>query len=136
MRNRKKVREQVGKRANDICEYCRCPLFMSTSPFSIEHIESLAKGGSEDINNLALACQGCNNFKYDFITAIDPISGESFPLFHPRKDKWEEHFNWNEDYSEIMGISPTGRATVEKLKLNREGCINQRRILAVMGLHP
>ena len=35
-----------------------------------------------------------------------------------------------------MGITPTGRATVAKLQLNRDGEINLRRILAEAGVHP
>jgi hypothetical protein len=36
----------------------------------------------------------------------------------------------------LVGLTPTGRATVETLKLNREGLINLRRVLYVMGEHP
>jgi hypothetical protein len=57
-------------------------------------------------------------------------------LYHPRQHTWEEHFNWNEDYSLLVGISPTGRASVELLQLNRDSVVNLRRVLFIMGEHP
>jgi hypothetical protein len=59
-----------------------------------------------------------------------------FPLYHPRQQRWQEHFAWNEDFTLIVGITPTGRTTVETLKLNREGLVNLRQVLYAMGEHP
>jgi hypothetical protein len=81
-------------------------------------------------------CQGCNNKKYDKTHAVDPISLELVPLFHPRKDNWHEHFVWSPDCLTLIGLTPTGRATVEALDLNRAGVINLRRMLFREGLHP
>ena len=64
---------------------------------------------------LARACQGCNSRKYVAIEALDPVTGETVPLYHPRRDRWLEHFAWNEDDTLIIGLTPTGRTTVEKL---------------------
>jgi hypothetical protein len=36
----------------------------------------------------------------------------------------------------VIGTTPTGRATVEELKLNRDGVVNLRRVLVVVQLHP
>jgi hypothetical protein len=58
------------------------------------------------------------------------------PLFHPRNQPWSDHFSWNDDFTIIIGITPTGRATVETLSLNREGLVNLRRILYQAGEHP
>lgn len=113
-------RKEVEKRAKNLCEYCLCPQDHSPQPFSIEHILPKAKKGSDDLGNLALACQACNNAKYIKIEALDPLSREIVPLYNPRKDVWSQHFAWNTDFSEIIGISPTGRATVKTLKVNRE----------------
>lgn len=49
---------------------------------------------------------------------------------------WQAHFIWSDDYLEIIGISPTGRATVKALNLNRLGVVNLRRLLLLDGLHP
>jgi pSer/pThr/pTyr-binding forkhead associated (FHA) protein len=58
------------------------------------------------------------------------------PLYHPRNQQWSDHFAWNEDFSLIIGLTATGRATVETLQINREGVVNLRRVLYTMGEHP
>jgi hypothetical protein len=86
--------------------------------------------------NLALSCQGCNNHKYTSTHGIDPVTGTSLPLFHPRNERWADHFVWSDDCSLILGLTPTGRATVEKLRLNRPGVVNLRKVLHLAGEHP
>lgn len=93
-------------------------------------------GGQTDLDNLALACQGCNNHKYTRTEAIDTVTGDIVPLFHPRHHVWDEHFAWTEDFLLMIGLTPTGRATIEALKLNRTGVINLRRVLQAIGEHP
>jgi len=88
------------------------------------------------LDNLALACQGCNNHKYTKTEGYDPVTGDMVPLYHPRRQRWRDHFAWNEDFTLIIGLTPTGRATVETLWLNREGLVNLRRILYALGEHP
>jgi len=88
------------------------------------------------LSNLALSCQGCNGRKYTATTAIDPITGEPAPLFHPRRDRWSTHFIWNEDYTLVIGLTTTGRATATKLQLNRPGLVNLRALLRSVGAHP
>jgi len=60
---------------------------------------------------------------------MDPATGELVPLYNPRTDEWSVHFGWNEDRTLIIGITATGRATVERLSLNRLGIVNLRRLL-------
>jgi hypothetical protein len=64
------------------------------------------------------------------------VSGNVVSLYHPRQELWSEHFAWNDDFTVILGLTATGRATVETLQLNREGVVNLRRALYVMGEHP
>jgi hypothetical protein len=130
------LRQQVAERADGSCEYCRSQSRYATQPFSIEHIIPRAKGGPTTVENLALACQGCNNHKYDKVEAPDPVSGEIVPLYHPRRDRWDTHFAWSDDFLLIVGLTPTGRATVATLFLNREGVVNLRRLLSAIGAHP
>ena len=129
-------RRRVAKLAGGCCEYCKCPARFSTDPFSIDHIVPRSKGGTNELDNLAWACQGCNNRKYVSIDAIDPVTGETAPLFHPRRQSWTDHFAWNEDLIRVIGLTPTGRATVGKLKINRDEIINLRRVLVAAGEHP
>ncbi len=81
-------------------------------------------------------CHFCNNHKYNRTKARDPVSGEMVALFHPRRDRWTEHFAWDVDGTHILGLTPTGRATVEALQLNREPLVNLRRVLVAAGEHP
>jgi len=126
----------VAERANGCCEYCLSQLRFSPDPFSVEHIIPIAQEGGNELDNLALACQGCNSHKYTSVDAIDPASGLRVPLFHPRRDEWRWHFVWSDDYSFIIGVTPTGRATVAKLRLNRAGVVNLRTVLNSINEHP
>lgn len=108
-----KLKQLVRERAHACCEYCVCQEAYATERFSMEHIISLAAGGADTADNLALACQGCNGGKHDHISAADPLTGEIVPLYHPRRDNWHEHFTWNSDQTRLLGLTPTGRATIE-----------------------
>ncbi|MEZ4730969.1 MAG: HNH endonuclease signature motif containing protein [Caldilineaceae bacterium] len=129
-------KELVIARAGGCCEYCLSQLHFSPDPFSVEHILPVAKGGSEDLNNLALSCQGCNNHKYTHTSAIDPVSGQRALLYHPRHDRWSDHFAWIDNCEHLIGLTPTGRATVIQLQLNRTGVVNLRQALYTLGRHP
>lgn len=94
------------------------------------------RGGQTTLDNLALSCQGCNNHKHTKIEGIDPLTRESVSLYHPRKQVWSDHFTWNDDYTLIIGLTPTGRVTVSELQLNRPGLINLRRAIYALGEHP
>lgn len=131
-----KVRRIVAARAQGRCEYCQSPLHFSTDPFSIEHIIPRVRGGRGRLGNLALACQGCNGAKYTQTEALDTQTGELAPLFHPRRHKWQKHFAWSADYTQIIGLTASGRATVNKLQLNRAYVVNLRRALIAYGEHP
>lgn len=131
-----KLRDSVKKRANGVCEYCRIPEDFSPQPFCFEHILPKVLGGKTTAENLAFACQGCNAFKAVRTEFEDELTGESAKLFNPRLSKWSENFAWNEDFTKIVGITASGRATVKALKMNRTGLVNLRRVLYLTGGHP
>ena len=131
-----KQRQQVIKRANGYCEYCRCPDSFTSDPFSVDHIIPKVRGGKTTPGNLAYACQGCNGKKRDRVIAIDPFTYDTVLLFHPRRQQWSDHFEWNEDFTLIVGLTTCGRATVDALDLNRKGIINLRRLLRNSNYHP
>ena len=130
------IRAQVMQRARNTCEFCRCLEDYSTGLFAVEHIHPTARGGSDDLSNLAWACAPCNAAKYDFIEATDPETGQIAPLFHPRRDEWNDHFRWSADKLLIEAKTATGRATLVRLDLNRRQNINLRGVLLHFGLHP
>ena len=110
-------RQAVIERAHGCCEYCRSQARFAMQPFSVEHIIPRQAGGETALDNLALACQGCNGHKYVKTHGVDPASGERVPLFHPRRQRWRDHFAWDADFTLIIGLTPTGRATVETLQV-------------------
>jgi len=130
------LRRVVADRARDCCEYCCSQARVASTAFSIEHIIPKARGGETTLENLALACQGCNNHTFDKINARDSVSGQMVPLYHPRRDLWRMHFAWSIDFDLIVGLTPIGRATTETLRLNRAGVVGLRRLLYAIGEHP
>jgi HNH endonuclease len=131
----------VRKRAEYRCEYCRYPEFLSTSPLTIDHINPQSLGGSDDTDNLALACRRCNERHYNFTVGTDPESKQEVPLFNPRCQKWSDHFIWSEDATNIIGTTSTGRATCNRLDLNDERRTDRfiqksRRFWVQGGFHP
>jgi hypothetical protein len=129
-------RRLVLSRAVGCCEYCLCQARYSADSFSVEHIIPRSGGGTDVVSNLALACQGCNNRKFVSVHATDPLTGRTAPLYHPRRDRWEQNFAWSADFLTICGLTPSGRATVEKLRLNRDAVVNLRRVLRGVAEHP
>ena len=117
---RKSLRAQIEARAEGHCEYCQAPQIVCGYRFHLDHIVPVAIGGSNEEANLALACASCNLAKSDRIAARDPISGEETLFFHPRRQHWKDHFCWEEDRQTLLGITATGRATLEGFDLNSE----------------
>lgn len=129
-------RQIIAEQARNYCEYCRSSADFATQSFSVEYIIPVSRGGETTLHNLALACPGCNGHKYNKMEAVDPVDGRVVPLYNPRRQSWKDHFRWNEDFTYIVGLTPTGRVTVNVLQMNRSGVVNIRRALFVLGLHP
>jgi hypothetical protein len=102
--------------------------------FHVEHILPKCKGGRSDLENLVLACPGCNLHKAGRITAIDPVTGEQVGLFHPLLQSWSEHFRFN-GYR-IEGLTVVGGATVEALNLNHSRRQRIREVEKTFSLYP
>ena len=131
-----KLRSAVKLRAQNCCEYCCSQARFSMQPFAVEHIVPKSKSGKTTPNNLAWSCQGCNNHKYNKTEAFDLVSGQRVPLYNPRMQRWAVHFAWNYDCSLIIGLTATGRATIEALYINRQELVDLRRILYGVDQHP
>src|SRR5437899_1877696 len=107
-----RLRQEVADRARSCCEYCRSQERFAMQAFAVEHIEPRSRAGATTAENLAYACQGCNNHKYNRTHGVDPVSGTKVPLYHPRRDRWRDHFSWTPDGIIVIGLTPTGRASV------------------------
>ncbi|MHC5822012.1 MAG: HNH endonuclease [Nostoc sp.] len=130
------LQQQVRYRAAELCEYCHASEKWQYVLFTVDHVIPLSQNGKDAIDNLALACFHCNRRKSAKITAIDPESGSEFPLFNPRKNLWSEHFIWSADQLKIIGLTPTGKATIAALDLNRERIVNIRAADKAVNRHP
>ena len=121
---RRLVRERAGNR----CEYCQ--LHQDHSPLAtlqIEHINPRKHGGSDDIENLALACIDCNLSKSSNIAGRDPQSSGIIALFDPRRDVWADHFQFDRAF--IVGKTPIGRVTIAVLNMNSDYQVELRATL-------
>jgi len=61
------------------------------------------------------------------LTSIDPNTNEIVPLYHPRHDRWVDHFQL--DKGEIVPLTPVGRVTVRLLQFNRPERVEERKLL-------
>jgi hypothetical protein len=124
------VRLVVQARARGTCEYCLMP---ATAQFHVEHIvpprlwsASLrgtpaitpepAGSGPDHLDNFAWSCSFCNYAKGQRISAR--VGRQTVRLFHPRRDRWQSHFLFAEQFLLILGGSDIGQATVTTLSFN------------------
>ena len=110
------TREFVRRRAAGRCEYRLLRQEHCDLTHHVEHIVAKQHGGTGDASNLALACHRCNLRKGPNLTAIDPVTREVVPLFHPRNSDWAEHFIMESE--RIIGITAVGGSTVQLLLMN------------------
>jgi hypothetical protein len=128
------LEQRVRSRAGAACEYCRMPQSAFRFSFPLDHITAKQHGGKRQFNNLALACTKCNLYKGPNLSGIDPLAGRIVPLFHPRRDSWADHFQWRGP--RIVGLTPTGRATIRVLNMNNPASVSIRRSLIAEGRFP
>lgn len=132
----KAIRRRLMERDRRRCVYCLSQERITGQPMDIDHIIPEARGGPTSVGNLCLACGKCNQYKGEEVTAPDPLTEISVPLFHPLEQSWSDHFSWSPEGDRVIGLTPTGRATVEALKLNRIELVNARREWVKVGWHP
>ena len=132
----KALRERVADQAGHRCGYCLTSSRLVGATFELDHLLPESLGGATEEDNLWLACPQCNRHKGNRIVAPDPLTGEEARLFDPRRQAWSEHFAWAEAGDRIVGLTPTGRATVVALQLNRTVLVHARRAWVEVGWHP
>jgi hypothetical protein len=129
-----RLRRLVRERAGGRCEYCRLAQAGQEATFHVDHIVPVAHDGPTTAENLALACVSCSLHKGARRSAPDPATGHTVALYHPRRQRWDAHFRWQR--SRVLGVSPTGRATVSLIRLNRPVILAIRGEEALRGRHP
>ena len=70
------------------------------------------------------------------LPGVDPESREETLLFNPRQDAWNEHFKFDAGRFQLLGTTPTGRATIDQLKMNTSYQIQARKYWVEAGLYP
>lgn len=124
------VQKQVRKRAEYLCEYCHADERWQFVQFTADDIIPISKGGTGELENLALACFYCNRYKSNnqFVVGI--------PIFNPREMTWNEHFIWSKDGLRILPKTETGKVTINLLRLNRERLLAIRAEDFQINRHP
>lgn len=130
-----RAKQEVRTRAGNRCEYCRLRQeHEPTRTFHVEHVIAQQHRGTDELDNLALACLLCNLLKGTNLTSRDPDSDQLTRLFHPRSDIWEDHFEIQG--SHIRGLTDVGRTTVWLLEMNGEERVALREVLLESGEWP
>jgi hypothetical protein len=123
----------VHERAWNYCEYCQTCRDTIGQAMHVEHIDP---DGGDSPENLCLACPTYNLSQSRAISALDPATGALVPLFHPRMQHWQEHFMWIDNARRVQGLTPTGRATVERLRMNQDRLVMARSLWVKAHCHP
>jgi hypothetical protein len=130
------IRRRVAEASRYRCGYCLTSQRVVGPFLEIDHIIPEARGGTDDEDNLVLACPMCNGHKADRVGAVDPDTRTVVPLFNPNRQRWREHFEWSDDGSVIRGRTPTGRATLAALVMNHPDIVTARALWVAAGWHP
>lgn len=125
------LRRLVYERAGGRCEYCRVPETAVFAAHEIDHIISEKHEGPTEAENLALCCALCNQHKGSDIASIDPATNQIAPLFHPRHERWQDHFMLRE--AQIIPLTSSGRVTVRLLQFNHPDRLEERELLIAAG---
>lgn len=125
------LRQEVYDRAGGQCEYCLVPQVAALVSPEVDHIIARKHGGETEVDNLALACSLCNKCKGSDLASIDSESGAITPLFHPRRQRWIDHFRLED--GQIVPLTATGRVTVNLLQFNRPERVAERELLLAAG---
>jgi hypothetical protein len=128
------VRDFVSERASRKCEYCLLDQADAGLPHEIDHVISRKHGGTTALENLAYACYLCNRYKGSDIASIDPKTGSVVRLFHPRQDRWTDHFQIAGPV--LQPLTEIGMATAILLRLNVAGRVAERKLLQSLGRYP
>lgn len=86
----KKLRFEVFKRDNFTCQYC------GKNPpgvvLEVDHIQPVAGGGTNDINNLITSCFDCNRGKSNIpLERITPVIAETLDILKQKEEQLREY---------------------------------------------
>jgi len=129
-------KEILAKEGFHQCVYCAIPeaSFGGIRNFHVEHYKpkSKFKDLTNDMHNLFYACPVCNTFKgNDWSEPLDNHSTPSYP--DPSKVDYSDLFSSNWESGVAEGRYIASKYVVEKLHLNRNQLILERRFHGLLG---
>jgi hypothetical protein len=128
-------KQLIRQRAGNCCEYCRLAEAGRLARFHIDHIIAIKHDGTDDDDNLCLACPKCNAHKGDNVAALDAVTRAATRLYNPRQQVWGDHFSLNPEAT-ITGLTPEGRTTIRVLRMNDRERVKQRLGEMAVGDYP
>lgn len=129
-----RLRRLVRERARGKCEYCWLHEEDALFPHVPDHIIAKRHYGKTTEDNLAWSCYLCNHLKGSDIASVDLETGQIVPLFHPRKNRWKDHFRL--EGGNIVPLTAIGRVTEHFLQLNHLRALESRQDLIRLGRYP
>ena len=84
--------------------------------------------------NLAYACAVCNRNKGSDIASINRTTGALVRFFHPRLDRWSDHFQLRDET--IQALTAIGEVTARILGFNTPERLLEREELRIAGRYP
>lgn len=130
------LRSLIAQRDQGRCAYCMTAEQNCGFSMHIDHIDPESVGGSSTAENLCLACFSCNTYKGTKQAWSDPLTNAEVRLFHPLRQQWHDHFQWDVSGTLILGRTACGRATVAALRMNHPTIVFARRRWVAAGWHP
>ena len=128
------LRRVVIARADSPCEYCLIHEDDTVFGCEVDHVISTKHGGTAEADNLAYACAFCNRAKGSDIGSVVQATGAYVRFFHPRLDRWAEHFRL--DGVVIRALSGIGEVTGRILAFNASERLLERQVLREVGRYP
>jgi HNH endonuclease len=100
----------------------------------VDHIVSVKHGGVTEAENLAYTCQPCNRNKGSDLGSIYWPSGQLVRFFHPRLDRWADHFTLHGAI--IRPLTAIGEVTTRIWDFNSDERLQERHGLIEVGRYP
>jgi hypothetical protein len=127
---------RVAQRAGHHCEYCGAPEAVFNFAFEVEHVVPPIRGGIDEESNWALSCRSCNLHKHVSVEAVDPQTKMLVGLYHPRGQRWADHFRVDVASGSIVALTAVARATVNCLRMNSPAQLAARKQWMRLRLFP
>ncbi len=114
-------KDDLRRRFQYRCGYCGVREADVGAELTVDHFQPRSRGGADDADNLVYCCHACNEFKGDFWEPDAPLR-----LLHPLRDAPAAHLVEEPDGT-LRGLTETGSAHIDRLRLNRDPLVAYRR---------